>query len=241
MIGYHGGGSIPLANVRDSSWRRQYAWYPREGQRKSKLPDYARIGPVKQSILPLSSIPKEFQPTSITWTVNGRRTRREGHGPAAIAAVAIEAVERALARPPEASVDLTVARSSDSISVLVTVDSIVGIRRRLALRIVLLEDTVRLRGGTRSRLVSNVMRDHAVTPELPLGLPLAATRSTTLHTFDIAKIRNELMAQRDPKVTAGYVHGLRRAESEMKETEEMYISKFPIRAIGESIRNGCTS
>jgi hypothetical protein len=225
MIGYHGGINVPLSNVRDSTWRRQYAWYP-SSYTKDSFPDYARMGNLTRTVIPPSSLPTEYPLTSVTWTINGRRTRLHGAESADIALVAGEAVDRALEKPPEAFVDLTVSRSKDSVKVSVMVDSVVGKSRRLALRIVLMEDTVRLRGGTNRRLYSNVLRDHAVTPELPLGLPLAAAPARTVHTFDIAKLREELSAQRDVRVAVRFVYPAEKATDNVEFTKSMF-DRFP--------------
>jgi hypothetical protein len=163
-IGYHGSSHVVATTVPDSIWDRMHAWYPAYYRPDTSMIDRRSIFTVTGDTL-----------RGVGW-VNGRPPSVGVGGTSLWAQEAVNAADTVLARPPEAFIDLTVTREADQVQVKVMVDSLIGRHQRLALRIALVEDTVRIRGGTTRRMHLYVNRLQARAQGYPLGLPISATR-----------------------------------------------------------------
>jgi len=113
-------------------------------------------------------------------------------------------IDRLLSLPPEAIIAMRVTSRGGAVDVALTVDSIGASHRRVAARIVLVEDTVRVKGGTNRRLQYSVVRGAAQSPGLPMGLPLSGAgggRQTVEYHFDLDTIAAQYVSQRTPRET----------------------------------------
>lgn len=108
-------------------------------------------------------------------------------------------IDQALTLPPGAVLAMRVTHQGDQVDVRLIVDSVRAPSHRLAARIVLVEDTVRVMGATNRRLQYGVIRAVAHSPGLLLGIPLtgpAGGRQTAQYHFDLAAITAQLQSQR---------------------------------------------
>src|SRR5688500_13161346 len=107
VLAFHGGASVPLANLYDSTWIRSYSWYPRQGGLTESLLAFGRkqLGPV----LPEQTL---YTPEGDTlrgrlW-VNGKRLLEETNNTPFMAQEGAVRIDDELDRAPEALVDLSV-------------------------------------------------------------------------------------------------------------------------------------
>jgi hypothetical protein len=212
MLGYH--FDMPLTSVADSMQFRMEGWYPSSWG--LNYPQYSRVGRFKNPRVSVRSmISQEGDTANSYWHMNGPRVREPkdagledayfaGISPLITQLAASEA-DKWLDRLPSAFVDMTLTRTGNKIRTTVRVDSIYGHRERLALRIMMFEDTVRLMGGTNRRVHFNVVRRFAQTEQYPLGLPIAADKpSTTSWTFDLDEIQKSVQLGRDTEKAAHF-------------------------------------
>jgi hypothetical protein len=145
-----------------------------------------------------------------------------------------EMVDLELSKLPAAYLDLTVTKSGDSVRARVVVDSVeVSQRPPLAIRIVLVEDTVRLRGGTVRRVHVNVVRGFASAETFPLGIPVdSAADTTATFAFDLATIQKNILAGRDSAWAAQAESRPTRAKPRWRRAKTPpdvmeYVNRFP--------------
>jgi len=113
----------------------------------------------------------------------------------------IATIDSALQQSPEAQLRVTTAvqRAPGSVQLHVTtrVDAGTHPRANLAVRLMLVRDTVWLRSGSLRRLMFNPVLSMSHTPALPLGLPLPAQEKVPVdYTFDLTAIQRGITAQR---------------------------------------------
>jgi hypothetical protein len=204
---------------------RYLVWYPFTAGPSG---GWLRFRAFKSPVIPVKTL--GFEPTSkdiaTNWRVDGRSTSTAVSS-SMIADVTWARVDSQLVVPPDARVDLEVTRKDDRVLTTVKVDSIVGRRKHLALRIVLLEDTIRLRGGTIRRVFQNVVRGYARSDQLPLGLAIPSTgSSTTAYAFDVAKLQAAILKDQNPKYLAA-AGGDRERDSSYLIYMKESIAQFP--------------
>jgi hypothetical protein len=229
IVGYHGGTSIPLANLADSAWQRFYAWYPYPKPLSIDL-GFGRkdLGPV-MSRRSLVSATGDTLSGDVLWTwIDGRRM--PFYHDSLLVDKSIARVDSILATPPDAFVDLDVTREAGRIDVAIAVDSLRGSHQSVALRIVLFEDSVRVRGGTKRRVHLNVARSIARSEQYPLGLPISATEpSRSTYRFDLDEIQRQLERVRDPRTFHEFTFG-RDHEFDPRDSISLageYLGQFP--------------
>jgi len=110
----------------------------------------------------------------------------------------VSRIDTLLAQRPDARLDVALTVHDDRIDVRTRIDSVHGAHSRLALRLVLLQDTVWIRSGSYRRIYQNVARAYNHADGYPMGVPFTAAEQTELHyTFDVAAVQNDILAARD--------------------------------------------
>jgi hypothetical protein len=183
--------SPPIADMTDSTDNRWSAWYPIHdsltsdtfrGQRVPRIPMQTKVAANGDTLGNVFVNGHGLPPHHGVWPPLQAPGQRGYH-------TVVTVVDRELERPPEARVQLQVVPAGDRLTVQVAVGSIAGHHRRLALRIALVADTVRVRTGTEKRLYQNVVQAEAQSDSLSLGVPIDAMQpSRTTYTFDVAAI-----------------------------------------------------
>jgi hypothetical protein len=220
MLAYH--FDTPLSDLTDSIRYRLEGWYPSTWG--LQYPQYAHVGRFKNPRVSVRSMITGNDTAKSAWHMNGPRvfeSRESGLSDAlfagtspVIAQLAATEADKWLESAPNAWVELSLVRTGNRVKAAVKVDSIVGERNRLSVRIVLYEDTVRVRGGTNRRVYTNVVRRAAGNKDHSLGLPISeSSPSTTAWTFDLAEIQRTFLVGYDPKKALPYVDSAARSES----------------------------
>jgi len=196
-IAYH--YDLPIRREEDSVGERFRQWYPGLGTLRYTRTGRSTIIPTRTIITPAGDTldgvgwVDGFAPGGpVHWT---ERRERFWH------ANAVTLIERERARVPELSMRQDVTVEQDSLHVFVHFDSIPNrAGHQLALRMVLLQDTVHIRGGTIRRLYLNVVRAEARSSALPLGVPLAPSRTaaSVAYVFDLGQITAQVAAMQHP-------------------------------------------
>jgi hypothetical protein len=185
-LAYH--YSPPIMDGTDSTDDRWYAWYPIHetasfrGQRAPRIPMQTKVAPDGDTLSNAFVNGHGLPPHHGAWPALQAPGERGYHTTVAV-------VDRELQRPPDARVQLQVVPEGDRLTVNVAVDSIRGRHQRLALRIAVVSDTVRVRTGTEKRIYQNVVRAEAQSDSLSMGVPIDARQpSHTTYSFDVAAI-----------------------------------------------------
>jgi hypothetical protein len=218
--------SPPLSNEIDPLLARITAWYPYPtAYNKPNTP-----GVVRYDALPPSDFvySKGEYPLRIAapW-VNGLPTPYPMEEDLdRIYANYVQQIDRLLALPPQAELAMQVTQQGNMLNVALTVDSVRVSQHRLAARIALVEDTVRVQGATNRRLQYAVVRAEAQSPGLPMGIPLvgpAGGRQTAQYRFDLAQIAEQYAGQMNPAV---YFRKLYPVDSVYKKQVEDFTAKW---------------
>lgn len=138
----------------------------------------------------------------------------------------VQQIDRLLATPPQAALAMQVTQRGDVVDVALTVDSVRVPNHRLAARIELVEDTVRVVGATNRRLQYAVVRAATKSPGMPMGIPLtgpAGGHQTAQYRFDLAEIAAQYVGQLHPDV---YFHTLYPVDSVYKKQVAEFTEKW---------------
>jgi hypothetical protein len=198
-------GHPPIVNQEQHDWwGRYFAWYPSWAEssrgkvadsRGKRIPIHTLVTPAGDTLNGLTvvnghGLPSQNKP----WTT----TR-----PAGLYQRVVTQIDRERTRAPDAALKLSMVTKHDSVRVTVHVDSIHGKHSKLALRIVLVVDTVWKYGGNDRRIYTNVVQYAAHDDTLELGLPLRGPFPATVpYTFDLAAIQAARLAERDHSLAA---------------------------------------
>jgi hypothetical protein len=230
-LGYH--GHFPIAILADSMWDRVDAWYPAKYKRVDYRGDTIAVIPMRTT----------FSPRGDTLTsiwVDGiglpRHSRPPGASPAEnLYRTAARSIDSALEQPPQARIRVRVTPRGGRVAVATTIDSVRGRHAHLALRLVLVQDTVVVRGGTNRRVYFNAVRAAAQAEGLPIGLPMPTmdspgTVASIAYTFDVAALNRALQEQHDPVAFARSLLGSNMSAEELAENAKdcaRLIAPFP--------------
>jgi hypothetical protein len=219
-LAYHGVFNVPIANAPDSLWERMHVWY-----NTSSIPLY--IPPTPGHPSPAGILPA--QPAWDDW-INGYSGDDE-HGVESADAfytTMVRAIDSALQTPPAARLQVEVTAHAGQLLTRVTVDSLGPAHRDVYVRLVLLEDTVRLIFDTSAHAVHRTKTEHymvvrsaARTAALPLGLPLQTPHGhgRVTYTFDVARLQRELLANK--QLGMGLIPASQLTPDRAEEIEEM--------------------
>jgi len=139
------------------------------------------------------------------------------------------AIDRELQRPPEAHLRVRAEQQWSTLTVTTFVDSLSLPRSRVALRLMLVRDTVRLNSGTVRRLMFNTVFAVSHSDGLSLGLPLPVNAADAVHyTFDLAALERGIAGQRTTETWRTFL-----AQNDFWRTQDLDVAA---RAIEE--RNG---
>jgi hypothetical protein len=186
-LAYHGTENFPIADPVDSLWERMYAWYGLRGQRVD--------GPA--GIFPRAETEWD------DW-VNGHSAHDiPGSGSVNIQHNLFDpmarAIDSALRTEPEAAIRVHLVATGGKLTTQVTVDSVSRKHRNLYVRILLVEDTIRLDPVLPDSLKEiRVRKDHYMvvrsaarrgryTMGIPLHVPSGHGRLT--YTFDVERLQ----------------------------------------------------
>jgi hypothetical protein len=223
-LAYHGVFNVPIANAADSLWERMHVWY-----NTSSIPLY--IPPTPGHPSPPGILPK--QAAWDDW-INGhsRIDERAIYSAEAGYTTMVRAIDSLLRTPPAARLHVQATWHAtwhaNQLVTEVTVDSLAPEHRDVYVRLVLLEDTVRLIFDTSAHAVHRtkvehymVVRSAARTAALPLGLPLHAPRGhgTVTYTFDVGRLQRDLLANKH--IGMGMIPASQLTPDRAEEIEEM--------------------
>jgi hypothetical protein len=160
----------PVSNEVELIATRFEDWYGLVGFPRSPHPTvtYGVRGPNPDILRPGES-------TSDTW-VNGSPVLTiplDGNVPVLAYDTFVPIIDHALSEAPDAALRLVVTQQGTDLQARLDVDSVVGEHHRLVARFVVVEDTLRLLGGTNRRLHYGVVRSASESPGLSMGIPLA--------------------------------------------------------------------
>jgi len=220
--------SIPTVNANDNVMDRFDAWYPRSWDTTHTSIARATLltatGDTVRTLYHINGrgVPKPLAADSMTdsvaWrarpvlqTVYQRFTQQ---------------IDRELARPPAVRLRVEAAMRADTLVVTTRVDSLQGSRPALALRLVLIQDTVRVRMGTVRRLYFNVVRADAHAAPLSMGVPCPAPGTPLRYVFDLAAIQAGMLMSRDANPI---VNTDPRDNEWAIESRDGYLKRFPDR------------
>jgi hypothetical protein len=188
VLAWHGHPPLVARRGRHDWWARFGEWYP------------SRYAISNHTVVPFKTLltPSGDTLTGRT-TVNGHAIQgRSFPDPESYYRPIIALIDRERSRAPDASLQLNLQAGNDSVRVRVHVDSLRGIHRALALRIVLVADTIWKRGGNNRRMYTNVVQDAAHDDTLSLGLPLRGSLPISVeYAFDLSAIQAARNIDRD--------------------------------------------
>jgi hypothetical protein len=180
-LAYHGTINYPIADPADSLWERMYSWYGAIGGEPPGL------------------FPNQYYDD---W-IDGRGTMDnmislsgEDLAPKYYQAM-VTAIEAELKKPPEAVLHVEAIPTGGTLQTRVRVDSVAPGHPDLYVRILVVEDTVRLRrapGSTSGLRLDHYMVVRAAARDAThaMGLPLHG-KGTLSYTFDLAKVQARIL------------------------------------------------
>jgi hypothetical protein len=171
-------------------WQRYFDWYP-GGEYVSRNKSIPRANGIsRQSLLSPSGDSLEERTVVDGHNIPRERESWSKPGPESVYRRAVTQIDRELSRVPDIALQLDVHTQNDSVNVRVRLDSLRGAHKNLALRIVLVEDTVWKRGGNDRRIYTNVVQWAADGDCLALGTRLTGPLPKIIpYTFDLAVVQ----------------------------------------------------
>ena len=193
-LAYHGGGDMPIGNPTDSLWERLYDWYG--------FPQGVKV--VRKGIMPIEAGWDDWIDGHATTgaELDGALASGAAQRPAAEAMyrAMVTAIDAELHKAPEAALQVQATSHGGTVVTRVTIRSLAPSHADVYVRLLLVEDTVRLvlqpgAPGTPRLVHYMVVRSVASAPKVSLGVPLHGPGSLA-YTFDVAAVQQSLVRNR---------------------------------------------
>jgi hypothetical protein len=187
------GADGPVTGLADDLERWYYEWYPEPG---------VAGGDTLHHGVPRQIYQTAAGDTLIGYRIDGQQrmhTLPPAHRTETYMTALAQATDRELTRPPEARVQVETQQHGHTLNVTSWVDSLRGVHHRVALRLLLVRDTVWLRSGHVRRLLFNTVLAMSHSDSLSMGLCVLMhpTETVPIHyAFDLARLQQGILAQR---------------------------------------------
>lgn len=186
------GGDGPITGIGEDTERWYYEWYPRTGVAGSDTLHHGVTMQVYRS-------PRGD--TLMGYRIDGQN-RVQSKPVGSYLTRLRQAIDTEFARPSEARIRVEARREGARLHVTSNVDHVPP-SRRVALRLLLVRDTVWLYSGHVRRLMFNTVMAVSHSDTLSMGLRIPPNGGAIQYTFDLARLQQGILAQR---TTEGWAH-----------------------------------